>query len=648
MTFLEPNSLDKPTDSRLGRRIILLLVIISGSITLLTTLGQIYMSYSEQFNDVEKRHKEIENIQLDLLANSLWNFDQELLQERLNALVKIPHIDYLEIDSEIYKLSAGHRPQAAMLRKNFNIVYHDKFNNNQEKLGLLIVESDTSKIYSSLLNQFITTFFINLVKTVIVCYIILVIFHYSINDRLFAIMKYLRRYNPRHTQQPLKLANRKIITRDNDEISMLAYDVNKLTSNLATLYTNLKSEQKRLQDFTDVASDWLWETNNEFELTYCSDEMTSALYLDDIPTPKITNVPFLKESKTFITHIQAKRSFELLEIEMNYPKGKEFVLFQAKALVDSEDYFLGYRGTAINITELKEAQLRLEEMNENLEALVQERTHELKDSLTQLQKAQNQLIESEKLAALGGLVAGVAHEVNTPLGISVTASSVIKESLTELAQAFHSQTLTTEQFQDQIEKLQGGSNLLEQNLNRAAKLVKDFKQTAVDQVSETRDQFNITQVLSSLITSLHPATRKIPVTPELIGDSDLTMNSLPGTLTQIISNLVMNSVKHGFEVPPATPKIVITFQQDGDNIVFEYTDNGCGIPAHLHKKIFEPFFTTKRGKGGSGLGLNLVYNLVHQKLKGDLSFNSIEGEGVHYQISLPKVLMADVEANISQ
>lgn len=640
MSSLMTDKARKPTDSQLGKRIIVLLIIISGTITFLATATQLYFSYQQQFSDIEKRHNEIKTIQLNLLASALWDFDLNLLQQRLDALVNIPHIDYLNIDAGTYKMNAGHQITGSKTSKTFDIMYYSPFNDVQEKVGTLYVESDTDKIYQSLINQFFTIFFINLFKTVIVCYVILVIFHYSINERLFTIMKYLRNYNPRHDKKSLNVHNPKYITSQHDEISTLAFDVDKLTSNLTKLYQNLKAEEKRLQDFAGVSSDWLWETDAQLQLVYCSDEMSESLQLPDEQLIQLDEIPLLSINGNFIDALKSRQSFEKLEIALELTGSDQYLLFQGKALY-SEDpsEFLGFRGTAINITALKEAQVQLKQMNDNLELTVQERTQELNQSLIQLKSAQNHLIESEKLAALGGLVAGVAHEVNTPLGISVTATSVIHEATNTLATTFKDQTLTTEQFQEQIEKLSSGSNLLEHNLNRAANLIKDFKQTAVDQVSESREQFNIHQTLSALIASIHPVTKKVPVEPILDGDSAITMNSLPGVITQIVSNLVMNSINHAFE-NIASPEIYIGFKEDNDNgnIILEYKDNGKGVPEHLHKKIFEPFFTTKRGKGGSGLGLNLVYNLVNQKLKGSLIFESKEGEGVYYKITLPKVL----------
>lgn len=294
------------------------------------------------------------------------------------------------------------------------------------------------------------------------------------------------------------------------------------------------------------------------------------------------------------------------------------------------------------IQERKEAQRlqvelnsKLEDLNKNLEETVSERTMALKQSMVQLQQTQQQLIESEKLSALGGLVAGVAHEVNTPLGIAVTATSVVSEVHDQLKQGFESHSLTKEQFGEYLSQQSKAVRLLLSNLDRAAKLIHDFKQTAVDQVSEHRSNFSVYTVLDALIASMHPELRKVPVRPQLLGDKVLMMSSFPGVLTQVFSNLILNSVNHAF-AQTKVPQIAIEFESDEENIIFTYQDNGCGVPEALHKKIFEPFFTTRKGKGGTGLGLNLVFNLVTKKLKGSLNFQSTTG--VEFKMVLPKQL----------
>ena len=291
-----------------------------------------------------------------------------------------------------------------------------------------------------------------------------------------------------------------------------------------------------------------------------------------------------------------------------------------------------------------ELNAQLEQLNESLEATIEERTMALKQSMQQLQDTQDQLIESAKLSALGGLVAGVAHEVNTPLGIAVTSTSLIADINQQLNKAFEEKSLTSEQFAESIQQQTDAIQLLNENLNRAAKLVQDFKQTAVDQVSENRSEFAVYQVLEALIASVHPETRKVHVEPKLVGDKNLVMSSLPGVLTQVFSNLILNSVNHAFDSQPQ-PQITIEFAADNSNVVFTYRDNGCGVPAELQQKIFEPFFTSKKDKGSTGLGLNLVFNLVTQKLKGKLGFRS--HEGVEFTITLPKALPEDNEATLA-
>ncbi|MGA6108512.1 ATP-binding protein [Pseudomonas solani] len=299
-----------------------------------------------------------------------------------------------------------------------------------------------------------------------------------------------------------------------------------------------------------------------------------------------------------------------------------------------------------NLRQVREAEGKLKFYSDQLESTVAERTRELSQSVRQLQAAQRQLIESEKLAALGGLVAGVAHEVNTPLGIAVTASSVLSEALSDLRTQFQAQTLTSDSFQALLELAHDSNGMLANNIGRAAKLISDFKQTAVDQVSEARCEFEVRQVLEALIASLHPETRKVPVAVQLDCEAGLHMRSLPGVLTQVVANLIINSVRHAFAETPEA-HIELRVRSEGEGIELDYRDNGCGVPAQLHERIFEPFFTTRRGTGGTGLGLNIVYNLVTRKLQGRLEFHSEEGEGVRFLLWLPRRLAMADEATAS-
>lgn len=290
-----------------------------------------------------------------------------------------------------------------------------------------------------------------------------------------------------------------------------------------------------------------------------------------------------------------------------------------------------------SLRHVREAEDQLKRYSDSLEFTVAERTRALSESVSQLQATQNHLIESEKLAALGGLVAGVAHEVNTPLGIAVTASSVLGDAVADLKAGFEARTLTSERFAELLQVIEDGNAMLGKNLERAAHLIRDFKRTAVDQVSEACCEFDIRQVMDALIASLHPETSKRGVSPCFECPEGLVMRSLPGVLTQVMANLVINSLRHGFS-GVRHPEIHIAVREEGERIVVEYRDNGVGVPKALHERIFEPFFTTKRGQGGSGLGLNIVYNLVTRKLLGRLDFQSAPGAGVSFVLDLPRRL----------
>ncbi|KAB2970687.1 ATP-binding protein [Zoogloea sp.] len=297
-----------------------------------------------------------------------------------------------------------------------------------------------------------------------------------------------------------------------------------------------------------------------------------------------------------------------------------------------------------SLRHVREAEEKLKRYSDSLEFTVAERTHALSESLAQLQATQNHLIESEKLAALGGLVAGVSHEVNTPLGIAVTASSVLRDTVADLKAGFEARTLTSERFSELLQVIEDGNSMLVKNLERAAHLIRDFKRTAVDQVSEACCEFDVRQVMDSLIASLHPETAKGGVNPCFECPEGLAMRSLPGVLTQVMSNLVLNSLRHGF-TGIRHPEIHITVVEQGDRVIIEYRDNGVGVPKELHERIFEPFFTTKRGQGGSGLGLNIVYNLVTRKLLGRLEFQSAPGAGVSFLLDLPRRLPVESEGS---
>jgi signal transduction histidine kinase len=268
-----------------------------------------------------------------------------------------------------------------------------------------------------------------------------------------------------------------------------------------------------------------------------------------------------------------------------------------------------------------------------LDLLAQQR--ELQETIDTLNQAQDRLVQSEKMAALGGLVAGITHEVNTPVGIGVTATSFLAERLHQLAQAFHEKTLTPKMLEDFLSEASQSTDLLQSNLQRASELIASFKQIAVDQASEAIRTINLCEYLHEIIRSLQPHFKKTQHQIEVNCADNIILDCPAGAISQIFTNLLMNSLIHGFE-NMTQGQIRITVIDDADNIEIRYSDNGKGLTASQLEKLFHPFFTTKRDQGGSGLGTHIAYNLVRQTLGGSIEASSEPGAGLHYHICFPK------------
>lgn len=284
------------------------------------------------------------------------------------------------------------------------------------------------------------------------------------------------------------------------------------------------------------------------------------------------------------------------------------------------------------------------QLRRRLEQLVAQRTTQLAEqnqalelSYRQLQQTQQQLITQEKMASLGGLVAGVAHEINTPLGICVTASSHLQAEQQKVAEAFSNRTLQQRQFERFLQQLTDGLKILQVNTLRAAELVNSFKQVSVDQSSDTYREFNLANYLNDVILSLSARLKKQHCQLQLECPENLSMFSDPGALAQIITNLVINALLHGLEQHPA-PVIRLVVTEDAEQVQLIFADNGIGMSAENLRQLFDPFFTTKRNQGGSGLGAHIVFNLVTVRLQGEIKVSSEPGQGLQYLIRLPRTV----------
>ena len=279
-----------------------------------------------------------------------------------------------------------------------------------------------------------------------------------------------------------------------------------------------------------------------------------------------------------------------------------------------------------------EVEQELRNLNQSLEDLVRERTRDIRKQMKLLTETRDQLVLSEKMAALGNLVAGIAHEINTPLGIGVTASSSQTEEVERLRRSIDNGELTRDMFDDFLEYLEDSSRLIFRNLKRAADLIRSFKLVAVDQSRDEDRELDFRAYLDEVVHSLSPQWKGHDVIVE--GRLSEPVTTAPGDWSQIVTNLIVNSVRHGFgEKENGTIRIGI--QEEDGNILIDYSDNGAGMTAEQIDRVFEPFYTTARGKGGTGLGMHIIYNLVTFKMGGTIEYFGPDGPGAGFRIRVP-------------
>ena len=333
-------------------------------------------------------------------------------------------------------------------------------------------------------------------------------------------------------------------------------------------------------------------------------------------------------TEILIAIAERKRHFEVETVHQTLQGERRNALLTV-AFPEPDAPFTNVLMSMIDITERKRAEEELQRYREHLEERVAERTAELRQAMTQLMQA-------EKLAALGSLVAGVAHELSTPLGNTRVVASSLGEELRTFAAAVESGALRRSQVEAFLSRGCEAVDLLERNTARAADLIGHFKQVAVDQTSRRRRRFNLRQITEEMLATLRPLFKHTAHRIEREIPPDLELDSYPGPLEQVIVNLINNSLTHGF-VGRETGVIGIRATAlNSDRVQLDYSDDGRGIPDQILNRIFEPFFTTRLGGGGSGLGLYIVYNLVTGVLGGTIEAHSAPGAGATFTLTLPR------------
>ncbi len=369
------------------------------------------------------------------------------------------------------------------------------------------------------------------------------------------------------------------------------------------------------------------------------EQLTNFVHLEDFPALRDS---ILEHLAGRTDHFEATYRLRSRSGAWKWKLGRGMIVAR-----DEHGAALRLSGTQRDISSIKKVESALIELTSELDARVQARTRQLEEqqrvlevangqlnsTIQALQQTQSELIEAEKMASLGRLVAGVAHEVNTPLGVGVTALSYLRDQIAPVRAALSS-SFPKARVDELLQPIDSASAMAENNLFRAAGLISNFKQVAVDQSTSSIRRVRVRDYLERTLQSLMPAFRKTAHKVEIDCDPALDIVSRPDALHQIAVNLLMNSLTHAFD-DGRIGEIRIVMTADAGMLKMRYQDNGCGMPADVARRVFEPFFTTKRNAGGTGLGMHIVYNLVTQALAGRIEIDTAPGAGVRIDIGFP-------------
>lgn len=587
------------------------------------------------------------------VAVAMWNVDHGVASELVDAVMRNPDVATVTVTDEyreVFVRRQNRSPEVdQVLREERDIHY------NGTRIGHLTVELTTTRIETELRNNLLKLVAAIVAQVGISFALIWLLFNYRIVRPLQHLKEGALRLADGNLDQPLRWHR-------SDEIGSLAGGLDTMRAKLAALLAErdqknialhqeladrLRTEQALLLseakfsaifDSSPVAMTVsamgknfaLQDMNSAWTTLFCR-ERSAMLGTSGESNGMWKN---LEERRIALDNLAQAGEITRRVTWMSRGNGQSDILCEVSgkviALGDEPLLILTYE----DITAKHQYEADILALNASLEERVALRTQELSSALEHLTTAQAELVRTEKMAALGSLVAGIAHELNTPIGNSLTVASTLQDQskafVSDLARG-----LTRSRLDEYVATIQEGAGILMRGLRHAADLVSSFKQVAVDQTSVNRRQFDLCETVLEILLTMGPAIRKTHHTVECTIAKGILLESYPGPFGQVLTNLVNNALLHAFE-GGAQGKITIAAATRGaDQVEVTVQDDGTGIPESNLSRVFDPFFTTKLGKGGSGLGLNIVYNLVHEALGGTITVANTPGSGACFTVLIP-------------
>ncbi len=600
-----------------------------------------YIIGIERTNSIQRLNNKItynELIYKNTISQLLFDYNKDILYSNLNSLyldpeiVKIEIIDYstvldFKLDTKQYNINN-------IIKNNFELVRDGQLIG---KLNILYTKD--------IINAHLQDYENNLIQYSILLVLLLFVIIFFIIYKFTKSIKQLTTAATKITSGDLSF---EITIKSNDEIGTLSKEFESMRKSLINRIEVIEQQLIFQQLLMDTVSVPIYI--KDINLNYIG---FNKAFLDYFGYKK---EEILGKSIIQIKDTELTRGYDLDDKEILlkgdsnifntkiYNANRELrdVILFKNTFSNMSNKIDGIVGTVIDITELNNVTKELNEINKTLEEKIKDRTEdleksndELEQTISNLIQTQKMLVEAEKMASLGGLVAGVAHELNTPVGNGLMGITHFLQISKKLEKDYYNEIMTQSDFEEFIKITTDLAQQININLKKTALLVKNFKQVSVDQTSEQKREFNLKLYLEEIIYSLNYLIKQTRLKVTIQCDEEIELNSYPGAYSQILTNLITNSIRHAFE-KQEEGLISINVQINPNNhLEITYKDNGKGISKENLSKIFDPFFTTNREDGGTGLGLNIVYNIVMSTLKGTIECNSIENEGVTFIIILP-------------